>query len=100
VLEVRLFGGLSVAVDGRPVELPVDARARELLARLALSAGPQSRSALAGRLRPDVPQDSARKTLRKALYELRRALGQAAGDALVVTGDQIGALEGRPGRRA
>ncbi len=77
-------------VDGRPVELPADARARELLARLALSPGPHPRSALAGRLRPDVPEESARKTLRNALYELRRALGPAAGDALVVTGQRVG----------
>ena len=85
MLEVRVLGGLSAAVDGRPVELPADARARELLARLALSPGPHPRSALAGRLRPDVPEDSARKTLRNALYELRRALGPAGRDALVVT---------------
>jgi DNA-binding SARP family transcriptional activator len=89
VLEVRVLGGLSAAVDGRPVELPADARARELLARLALSPGPHPRSALAGRLRPDVPEDSARKTLRNALYELRRALGPAARDALVVTGQRV-----------
>ncbi len=77
-------------LDGRPVELPADARARELLARLALSPGSQPRSALAGRLRPDVPEDSARKTLRNALYELRRALGPAGRDAVVVAGDRIG----------
>jgi hypothetical protein len=89
MLEVRLLGGLSAVVDGRPVELPADARARELLARLALAPGPQPRSALAGRLRPDVPEESARKTLRNALYELRRALGPAASDALAVSGDRI-----------
>jgi DNA-binding SARP family transcriptional activator len=85
-LEVRLLGGLSAAVDGRPVGLPADARARELLARLALAPGPHSRSALAGRLRPDVAEESARKTLRNALYELRRSLGS---DAVVVAGDRI-----------
>ena len=93
VLEVRLLGGLSAAVDGRPVQLPADARARELLARLALSPGPHSRSVLAGRLRPDVPEDSARKTLRNALYELRRALGPAGRDAVVVTGQRVGLSE-------
>src|SRR5919108_5652046 len=72
-VEVRLLGGLSVTVDGRPVELPADARARELLARLALAPGPHPRSVLAGRLRPDVAEDIARKTLRNALYELSRA---------------------------
>jgi DNA-binding SARP family transcriptional activator len=90
VLEVHLLGGLAAAVDGRPVELPADARARELLARLALSPGPHPRSVLAGRLRPDVPEDSARKTLRNALYELRRALGPAGRESLVVTGDRVG----------
>ena len=90
MLEVRLLGGLSAALDGRPVELPADARARELLARLALSPGPHPRSALAGRLRPDVPEESARKTLRNALYELRRALGPAGRDAMVVTGQRVG----------
>ena len=85
-----MLGGLSAAVDGRPVELPADARARELLARLALSPGPHPRSALAGRLRPDVAEDSARKTLRNALYELRRALGPAGRDALLVTGERVG----------
>ncbi len=53
MLDVRVLGGLSAAVDGRPVELPADARARELLAWLALSPGRHGRSALAGRLRPD-----------------------------------------------
>ena len=90
MLEVRLLGRLSAVVDGRPVELPADARARELLARLALSPGPHSRSALAGRLRPDVSEDSARKTLRNALYELRRALGRAGRDAVVATGERVG----------
>jgi DNA-binding SARP family transcriptional activator len=93
VLEVRLLGGLSAAVDGRAVDLPADARARELLARLALSPGPHPRSALAGRLRPDVSEDGARKTLRNALYELRRALGPAGGDAVVVARDRIGLSE-------
>jgi DNA-binding SARP family transcriptional activator len=90
VLEVRVLGGLCAVVDGRQVELPADARARELLARLALSPGPHPRSALAGRLRPDVPEDSARKTLRNALYELRRALGPAGRDAVVVAGERVG----------
>ncbi|MDP1849276.1 MAG: AAA family ATPase [Solirubrobacteraceae bacterium] len=90
MLELRLLGGLRAAVDGRPVELPADARARELLARLALSPGPHPRSALAGRLRPDVPEQSARKTLRNALYELRRALGPAGAEALAVSGQRVG----------
>jgi DNA-binding SARP family transcriptional activator/tetratricopeptide (TPR) repeat protein len=90
VLEVRVLGGLEAVVDGEPVELPADARARELLARLALSPGPHPRSALAGRLRPDVAEESARKTLRSALYELRRALGPAGHAAFTVTNERVG----------
>ena len=94
MLEVRLLGGLAAAVDGRPVELPADARARELLARLALSPRPVNRSVLAGRLRPDVPEESARKTLRNALYELRRALGAEGAEALAVAGQDVGLVPG------
>lgn len=39
--------------------------------------GPHQRSRLAGLLRPDVPDESARKTLRDAVYELRRAFAPA-----------------------
>jgi DNA-binding SARP family transcriptional activator len=90
VLNVRLLGGLRAAVDGRAVELPADARARELLGWLALSPGLHARSALAGRLRPDVAEEHARKTLRDAVYELRRALGPGARDLVVATRDRVG----------
>ena len=87
MIEVRVLGGLGVRIDGEPAALPADARARELLAWLALNPGLHPRSALAGRLRPDVLEESARKTLRDAVYELRRALGP---DALVATRDAVG----------
>jgi len=87
VIEVRVLGGLGVRIDGEPATLPSDARARELLAWLAVHPGPHPRAALAGRLRPDVLEESARKTLRDAVYELRRALGP---DALVTTRDAVG----------
>ncbi len=90
MLEVRVLGGLGAVVDGVPVALPADARARELLAWLALNPGLHSRSALAGRLRPDVAEESARKTLRDAVYELRRALGPAGREAVVATRDRVG----------
>ncbi len=52
--------------------------------------GTHPRSALAGRLRPDVAEQSARKTLRDAVYELRRALGSGGRDAIVATREQVG----------
>ena len=44
----------------------------------------------AGRLRPDVGEESAGKTLRDAIYELRRVLGPVGRDAIVATRDQVG----------
>src|SRR3712207_6720881 len=90
MVEIRVLGGLSVTVAGAPVELPADARAQELLGWLVVSPGLHARSALAGRLRPDVGEESARKTLRDAVYELRRALGPDGRGAIVATRDQVG----------
>src|SRR3712207_3161826 len=90
MVEIRVLGGLSVTVAGAPVELPADARAQELLGWLVVHPGLHARSALAGRLRPDVAEESARKTLRDAIYELRRALGPEGRDAIVATREQVG----------
>ncbi|MDA0162072.1 AAA family ATPase [Solirubrobacter ginsenosidimutans] len=68
---------MSATVDGTRIALPADARARELLAYLAVHPGAHSRQRLAGLLRPDVAEASARKTLRDAVYELRRAFSPA-----------------------
>lgn len=86
-MHIRVLGGLSATVDGSPVTLPSDARARELLAWLAVNPGPHSRPRLAGLLRPDVADDSARKTLRDAIYELRRAFAPA--EAVVATRESV-----------
>ena len=45
MLEIRVLGGLAVEVDGRPVQLPADARARELLGWLVAAPGLHARSA-------------------------------------------------------
>ena len=55
MLEIRVLGGLAVEVDGGPVQLPADARARELLGWLVAAPGLHARSTLAGRLRPGAP---------------------------------------------
>ncbi len=74
MLRVRLLGGL--ALEG--LEPPASRPARELLGWLALHPGAHSRLELALRLWPDVPEASARASLRTTLHELRRALGDAA----------------------
>ena len=60
---------------------------------LALHPGAHSRAAVAAELWPDVLDESARGSLRVALVDLRRALGDAAGRALVATRDQIGLID-------
>lgn len=87
---VRVLGGLEVAVEGRVLPLPEAARARSLLAWLALHPGQHSRAELAGRLRPEATQESARKSLRQAVWALRAALGAHAEGLLVGTRDRIG----------
>jgi DNA-binding SARP family transcriptional activator len=90
MLRVRLLGELSLELDGRPVPAPASRPTRSLLAWLALHPGMHARSRLAGRLWPDVRDDSARTSLRKAVADLRRALGPDAADALVATREGVG----------
>jgi DNA-binding SARP family transcriptional activator len=89
MLEIRVLGGLEVRADGAPVELPPAARVRSLLAFLAVHPGRHPRSLLAGRLRPDALEESARKSLRQAAWSLRGALG-AAGEGLVAGRETLG----------
>jgi len=75
MLEIRLLGKFAVAVDGRPVDLPLRA-AQSLLAYLALSPGtPHRREQLAGLLWPDMDEATAKGNLRHILWRLRKALG-------------------------
>ena len=89
MLEIRVLGALEARAGGAPVELPPVARVRSLLAFLAVHPGPHPRSLLAGRLRPDALEESARKSLRQAAWSLRGALGPAA-DALLADRETIG----------
>ena len=66
---------------------PASRRAWALLAWLALHPGEHARGAVAARFWPDVLDSSARASLRSALWELRRALGDD--DALVAGRDRI-----------
>ena len=67
--------------------MPPGRRAWALLAWLALHPGEHARGSVAARFWPDVLDSSARASLRSALWELRRALGDD--DALVAGRDRI-----------
>ena len=73
-LRVGVLGGLHLTVGGRPLVGLASAKARALLVYLAVTGTPQSRSALAGLLWSDLPEEAARTNLRLVLTKLRRAL--------------------------
>jgi len=78
MVQLHLVGDLRLEVDGSDVALSsLSAKARLLLAILALERRVHARSELAGRLWPDVREDSARVSLRTALSQLRSGLGSA-----------------------
>jgi DNA-binding SARP family transcriptional activator len=58
MVRFNLLGELRLEIDGRDVELPASRKARLLLAMLALERRAHGRSELAGRLWPDVREDS------------------------------------------
>ena len=78
MVRVYLLGDLRVIADDAELTLPSSRKARALLALLALERRAHGRSELAGRLWPDVREDSARASLRTELSKLRAALGAAA----------------------
>ena len=83
MVRLHLLGDLRVELDGAVTDLASASRkARLLLAILALERRVHGRSELAGRLWPDVLEDSARVSLRTALSQLRAALGPTAGAML------------------
>src|SRR3954452_16839260 len=86
MVRVRLSGAPSVEVGGEAHAFP-RGRPGALLAWLALHPGVHARRELAGRFWPDVLDESARTSLRTALYEVRRVIGP---DALIATREQIG----------
>ena len=89
MLNLRLLGGLALEVDGQTMPAP-GGRCASLLAWLALNPGLQPRSRVAARLWPEVLDESARRSLRTALLDLRRALGPDAARYLEATRDEIG----------
>ncbi len=92
MLRVRLLGRLGVESGDGTLRTPASRPARELLAWLALHPGMHQRLALASLFWPDVLESSARASLRTALHELRRDLGD---DVVVADREAVG-LAGEP----
>jgi predicted ATPase/DNA-binding SARP family transcriptional activator len=91
-LRVRVLGGTELAVDGRPLVELASAKATALLVYLAVTGTGHSRSALAGLLWSDLPEETARANLRLALTKLRRVLPEH----LEVTRQAVAPAPGRP----
>ncbi|MCW5852125.1 MAG: tetratricopeptide repeat protein [Anaerolineae bacterium] len=88
-LSLCLLGGFRAELHGQPVTGFESNKVRALLAYLAVEAGrPHQRSALAGLLWPDQPEEAARTNLRHVLRQLRRTLDDHAGAALLIQADQ------------
>jgi WD40 repeat protein/DNA-binding SARP family transcriptional activator len=76
VLSLFMLGPLQVTLDGEPVTDFKSDKVRALLVHLAVEAEqPHRREALAGLLWPEWPDREARRSLRDALSNLRRAIG-------------------------
>ena len=88
-LRVRVLGGGELAVSGRPLLASVKAAA--LLVYLAVTGTGHSRSALAGLLWSDLPEQTARANLRMVLSKLRRVLP----DHLEVTRQAVALASGQ-----
>ena len=94
MLRIHAIGRFRVEVDGEDRTSAAFDRATALLAWLALNPGLHARSAVASRFWPDVLDESARASLRSALWSLRRQLGEQANGALVATRERVGLADG------
>jgi DNA-binding SARP family transcriptional activator/tetratricopeptide (TPR) repeat protein len=86
VLRACLLGALEVELDGTVIDSPATQRTWALFAYLALAGRPIPRAELANVFWPDVLDQSARGSLRSALWALRRQIG----DRLVVDAEHVG----------
>jgi DNA-binding SARP family transcriptional activator len=91
VLRARLLGALEVELDGIAIQASPSQRPWAVFAYLALAARPVPRTELASRFWPDVLDQSARASVRSALWALRRQLG----DTLAVDGERVGLNDGQ-----
>jgi DNA-binding SARP family transcriptional activator len=89
-VSVRVLGEIAIAYDGIAVRLPESLRAVALLGWLAVHAGSRSRYEIASSLWPEVPEPSARNSVRTALWALRRAFGDHADAVFDTSRSRIG----------
>ncbi|MCB1461971.1 MAG: winged helix-turn-helix domain-containing protein [Nitratireductor sp.] len=80
---------MELDANGRAIDLP-SRKVRALLAYLALRRGqPVPRDTLVALLWSERGEDQARASLRQSLSTVRKSLGEAAGEALVSTGETV-----------
>jgi DNA-binding SARP family transcriptional activator/tetratricopeptide (TPR) repeat protein len=77
MLRLWVCGRFAAELDGEPLAVPGGDRVRALVGWLALHPGTHPRTALAARLWPDVPEASARASLRTAVWSVRQGWGEA-----------------------
>ena len=91
-LTIQLLDHFQAALDGQPIASIESNKVWALLAYLAVEADrPHSRDELIGLLRPDQPDAAARTNLRRALANLRDAIGDriSATPFLAATSDSL-----------
>lgn len=91
-LGIHLLGGFSLVYDDEQLPPLPSRHARLLFAWLALQSGrPQSRTLLADRFWPDLPESRGRRRLSHALWQIQDSLGELALDRVYVTtrGDEV-----------
>ncbi len=89
MLRARLLGAFEVELDGVVIDSPVSQHPWTVFAYLALASRAVPRAELAARFWPDVLDQSARASLRSALWVLRRRLGEP----LLVEGERVGLFD-------
>jgi predicted ATPase/DNA-binding SARP family transcriptional activator len=89
-VSVRVLGEIAVDINGSSVALPASLRAVALLGWLATHSGPRPRSEIASSLWPDVPDSSARNSVRSALWSLRQAFKDHADAVLDTSRNRLG----------
>src|SRR5512138_3191627 len=97
MLLVKLLGQFSVQLNGQPIEI-LSRPAQTLFAYLTLHPNTAfRREMLAGLIWPDANEANARSNLRHALWRLRKALRDAAGQEYCPAEDLTLMFQTEPG---